>query len=102
MEGEDSVMNYIKSSGQDFIVLPNPFANLARFISGINNVRKDLKLPSTIKRNLESFQFRIDEKIHIMLYTRKFIKKNEILAYDYNNGQRKNKEDDMYQTIEFD
>ena len=101
MEKADSIMNYIRYDGIDYVIQPEPFANLARFISGINNLFEDLKLPNRIKKNLESLQFRLDDHIHIILYTSRVIEKNEILAYDYNNGQRKNHEEDMYPTDTF-
>ena len=96
MEKADSIMNYIRYDWIDYVIQPEPFANLARFISGINNLFEDLKLPNRIKKNLESLRFRLDDHIHIILYTWRVIEKNDILAYDYNNGQRKNNEEDMY------
>jgi hypothetical protein len=48
MENSDSIMNYIRYDGIDYVIQPEPFGNLARFISGINNKYYELKLPNRI------------------------------------------------------
>ena len=93
MENEDSIMEYVTFENLELVIVPNTFGNLARFISGINNSSKK----KSSKKNLESYKFRIDNQIHIILYARRGIEKGETLYYDYNNGGL-----DEYQTSHFD
>ena len=90
----DSIMELLKtpSSATSLVIVPDKRGNLARFISGINNVDKD----SIKKKNVMSGKFNIDGSAHILLYASRNIKKNEILYYDYNEGGY-----DLYPTSQF-
>ena len=77
-------------------IVPNKITNIARFISGINNT-----WDQTIKKkckNVMSFKCEIEGFPHILLYAQRDIKKNEILYYDYNEGD---KNEQLYNTDYF-
>jgi hypothetical protein len=76
----DDLMGYAAFDDKDYVIYPGKQGNIARFMSGINNVTgKD-------KQNVQSIKFKIGEKIHIALYTIKQVKEGELLYYDYNQG----------------
>ncbi len=79
-----------KISDVSLVIYPQKFGNLARFLSGINNEKK------TNKQNVYSLRVNIDGSVHILLITKKKIKKGDILYYDYNAGGYNN-----YDTGEF-
>lgn len=64
------------------MIYPATRANIARFISGINNTDKN----SLKKINVLSIRYDIDGKVHVLLYAAKTIRKGEVLYYDYNAG----------------
>lgn len=66
-------------SKTSLVICPTYNANLARFISGINNKKKG-------KANLASIRFDIEGKVRIFLYAKTNIEPNQILCYDYNAG----------------
>ena len=83
MQNEDSLFEYATIRDGVLVIVPNPFCNLGRFISGINNFKKNSK------KNVESMKFRNEDNIHVVLYSKRKIEKGEILYYDYNNDGRK-------------
>ena len=80
----DSIMELIRTPSSDtsLVICPEKYGNLARFISGVNNFKEELKK----KQNVNSLRLSIDGKVHILLIARRNIKKGEILYYDYNAG----------------
>ena len=83
-DSNDSIMELLKtsSSSTSLVIYPATRANIARFISGINNYDKlGLK-----KQNVLSIRYDIDGQVHVLLYASKTIKKGEVLYYDYNAG----------------
>jgi hypothetical protein len=67
----DSIMNYTG----DLVINPRKFANLAKYVSGINNLIEE--------ENVKTIKFSHSGTVHILLYASRPIKKNEILKYDY-------------------
>ncbi len=76
----DALMEYLSSDGSNFVIFPDKFGNLARFISGVNNKK------GKQTQNIKSIKTKIDGGIHILLYTSRNIHPGEILYYDYNEG----------------
>ena len=70
------------SSQTSLVIYPANRANIARFISGINNFDKN----AMKKQNVLSIRYDIDGKVHVLLYASKIIRKGEVLYYDYNAG----------------
>jgi hypothetical protein len=70
------------SCSNSLVICPEKKSNIARFISGINNHnKKGIK-----KQNVKSIRYNIDGQVHVILYSSKRIKKNDVLYYDYNAG----------------
>jgi hypothetical protein len=80
----DSIMELIhaSSSSQSLAIVPKVRANIARFISGINND----KSPKESKQNVRSIRYNINGHIRVILYANKHIKQGAVLYYDYNQG----------------
>ena len=80
----DSIMELIRTPSSDtsLVICPEKYGNLARFISGVNNFKEELKK----KQNVNSLRMSIDGTVHILLIAKRNIKKGEILYYDYNAG----------------
>jgi hypothetical protein len=77
----DSIMHYTGN----YVIMPNKCGNLGKYISGVNELKKGRQ-----KANLKSIRYVIDGQIHVLLYTLRIIKKEEILQYKYNdNGKMK-------------
>jgi hypothetical protein len=70
------------SSSTSLVICPDKVGNIARFISGVNNHNEKLKK----KQNLHSIRLDIDGQVHVLLYSGRIIRKNELLYYDYNAG----------------
>lgn len=83
-ESNDSIMELIKapSSVDSLVIRPQKYANIARFISGVNNHKQE----SMKKVNVYSAKVNIDGKVRILLYASRNIRKGETLYYDYNRG----------------
>jgi len=83
-DSNDSIMELLKtpSSATSLVIVPDKRGNIARLISGVNNHDNN----SLKKKNVMSAKFDIDGSAHILLYSSKTIKKNDILYYDYNEG----------------
>ena len=81
----DSIFNLIETFSPyvNCCINPERYGNVAEYIAGINSENKKL-----IKENVRALKANIDGKLHILLYTLKKIKKNEVLYYDYNGGNR--------------
>ena len=69
---------------KELIICPDKITNIARYISGINN------LNGQRDQNVYSIRCQIDGYPHILLYALKDIKPNETLYYDYNQGDKSN------------
>ena len=80
----DSIMELIRnpSSSNSLVICPEKKGNIARFISGINNLDAKAKK----KLNLNSARYDIDGTVHVILYASRKIKPEEVLYYDYNAG----------------
>jgi hypothetical protein len=89
----DSLMILQKkmNKSRELVIHPDKIANIAKFISGINN--------NTMKKhqNVKSFLCSIDQFPHIILHASKNIKKGDPLYYDYNEGNKSN----PYNTSDF-
>jgi hypothetical protein len=70
------------SSSNSLVICPEKKGNIARFISGINNLDPNAKK----KLNVNSARYDIDGTVHVLLYSSRNIKPGEILHYDYNAG----------------
>jgi hypothetical protein len=68
------------------LIYPSFAGNVARFLSGINNIKKKLG-------NVSSLKFKSNNGVHILLYTNDKINCGETLTYNYNAGQTKYKID---------
>ena len=81
-DNNDSIMDLITcpNSILSMVICPKKYGNLARFISGINNKKNKQK------QNVYSIRVDIHGSVHVLLLTRRKIKKGEILYYDYNGG----------------
>ena len=77
----DSIMCLLRTpkSSTSLVICPTFNANLARFISGINNSKKS-------KPNVGTVRFDVEGKVRIFLYALQKIAANSILCYDYNSG----------------
>jgi hypothetical protein len=75
----DSLMEYITTTNLSLVIYPDKRGNLAKFISGVNDRKKH-------KANLNSMKCKIDNNVHIILYSKQKIEKDQILYYDYNAG----------------
>ena len=82
--GDDSLMDYVSIEDRDYVIWPVPMCNLGRFINGINNSKK-----SNNKENLKSMTFKLNGRVHIVLYAKRKIEKGEELMYNYNSGRLK-------------
>ena len=80
MKEEDSLMDYASIGNKDYVISPNKYCNLARFISGINNTKR------RGSKNVETIKFQLNGLIHVILYAKRPIFADEILQYDYNGG----------------
>ena len=80
--GDDSLMDYVSIEDRGYVIWPVPMCNLDRFINGINNSKK-----SNNKENLKSMTFKLNGRVHIILYAKRKIEKGEELMYNYNSGR---------------
>ena len=93
MEKNDSSMELISSPVSDtsLVIVPVIHANLGRFLSGINNKKKNTK------QNVYSIRVNIENSIHVLLLAKKNIEKGKTLYFDYNAGGA-----DAYNTENFE
>jgi uncharacterized protein YdbL (DUF1318 family) len=71
-----------KYKKKNLLVIPETRANIGKYISGINNAKKnDYK-----KINVKSHSCIIDDEAIIFLYTCKDVKAGQELFLDYNQG----------------
>ncbi|KAJ7563466.1 hypothetical protein O6H91_03G111400 [Diphasiastrum complanatum] len=78
----DSIMGllFTKDRAKELVICPDKRANIARFVSGINNHTQEGKK----KQNLRCVRFDIDGEAHALLVAIRDIPKGERLYYDYN------------------
>ena len=69
------------TSDTSLVIIPVNYGNLGRFLSGVNNTKKNLK-----EKNVYSIRVNIEGSIHVLLLASRKINKGEILYYDYNAG----------------
>ena len=88
----DSLMGLANNENDEYNldIIPNEVSNIARFISGINNISMKHM------QNVRSIQCTIDGSPHIILYSDKRIKKGYTLYYNYNEGNKYNPYDTSY------
>lgn len=65
------------------VIIPDNYGNLAKYISGINNKKKNSKLK---QQNVISRRYEINGEVRVILMTTRLINGGEILYYDYNEG----------------
>lgn len=70
-------------SQKSLVVVPYEHANCARFFNGINNGEKDSKRK---KQNVRTMRCQVDGKATVLLFTKRSVKKGEVLMYDYNEA----------------
>ena len=82
MQKNDSTMDLIHSpiSDTSLVIIPEKYGNLGRFLSGINNSKKNNN------QNVYSLRVDINGLVHVLLLAKRKIKKGEILYYNYNAG----------------
>ena len=78
---------------QSLVIVPYQFANAARFFNGINNSKKGSK--KTVQ-NIKSMRCQVDGKATVLIFTKRAVKKGEVLVYDYNEAGK-----NMYPTSHF-
>ena len=80
----DSLMILLQTDDPEtsLIIDPTKAGNIARFISGINN----LSYESKKKVNVRTRRIVVDGEIHVILFSSRKIAKGEQLHYDYNAG----------------
>ena len=76
----DSVMSLVGN----LVIVPDKSCNLARFISGISDSKKNTK-----DENIYSMKFNINGEPHVCLISKRNIESDETLYYDYNSGDIK-------------
>ena len=84
MKSNDSIIELKQSSSSDIslVIIQEQFGNLGRFLSGINDTKNN-----TRKQNVYSLRVKIEGSIHVLLLAKRYIKKGELLYYDYNAGE---------------
>jgi integrase len=88
----DSVMEYVDYLGCSYVIVPDSVGNIARFISGVNNSRKE----DASRVNVLSMKCNIDDNIHILLFACKTIEAGDVLYYDYNGGDLQEYQTDRF------
>jgi hypothetical protein len=76
----DSVMSLVGK----LVIVPDKSCNLARFVSGISDSKKNTK-----DENIYSMKFNINDEPHVCLISKRNIESDETLYYDYNSGDIK-------------
>lgn len=85
----------VRDPATSLVIIPEKFGNVARYLSGINNSKKESKKKQVDARgicdiqNVQSLRYVIDGAIHVFLVALRDIKEGELLMYDY-NGLEKN------------
>ena len=81
----DSIMELLSTENPktSLVVVPYTHANIARFFNGINNSEKNSKKK---RQNLRSMRCQVDGKATVLLFTKRNVKKGEILLFDYNEA----------------
>ena len=65
------------------VIIPEKNGNLAKYLSGINNGKKNSK---KLQQNVKSRRYNVEGECRVILYACRDIKSGEILYYDYNEG----------------
>lgn len=79
-----------RDSETSLVIIPEKFGNVARYLSGINNSKKESKKKQVKvmlmreEQNVQSLRYVIDGAIHVLLVAMKDIKEGELLMFDYN------------------
>eukprot|EP00804_Cyclotella_cryptica_P031219 CCRYP_020311-RB/>CCRYP_020311-RB protein AED:0.03 eAED:0.03 QI:3867/1/1/1/1/0.8/5/277/202 len=82
----DSLMILLHSGDPktSLIIDPTNAGNIARFLSGVNN----MSLVSKRKANVRTRRFCLDGRLRVALFTSRRIEPGEKLNYDYNAGRK--------------
>jgi integrase len=81
-EGDSNfVIVKYKDADDEFVIDPSISCNLARFLNGINNTKRNSR-----KENVYSIRFQNNGFVRILLVTKRTVEKGEELQYDYNAG----------------
>ena len=91
----DSIMELVctESPLTSLVVIPFEHANVARFFNGINNSVREAK---TLQQNVRSMRCQVDGKATVLLFTKRAVKKGEMLLFDYNEAGK-----NLYPTSHF-
>ena len=68
---------------KSLVIVPITHANAARFFNGINNSVKDSKKKL---QNLRSMRCQVDGLATVLLFTKRAVKRGEVLIFDYNES----------------
>ena len=72
----------ICANGSSLVISPHRYANIARFVSGVNNHYSEKVIRSIV--NVECMRFNVDNEARVFLFTKRDISSGERLVYDYN------------------
>lgn len=83
----DSIMTLLETNNatSTLVIIPEKQGNIAKYLSGINNQRKESKMR---QQNVISQRFNIRGQARVLLITARKIEAGETLYYDYNEGGR--------------
>ena len=95
LDVNDSIMELLCTGNPNssLVVVPYEHANVARFFNGINNSVKDSK---RTQQNVRTMRCQVNGQATVLLFTKRLVKKGEILMFDYNEAGK-----DLYPTDHF-
>ena len=95
LDVNDSIMELLCTGNpsSSLVVVPYEHANVARFFNGINNSVKNSK---RTRQNVRTIRCQVNGQATVLLFTKRLVKKGEILMYDYNEAGK-----DLYPTGHF-
>ncbi|CAD8194750.1 unnamed protein product [Paramecium pentaurelia] len=81
----DSMMSLLETNfaATSLVIIPQKYGNLAKYLSGINNTKKNSKKQ---QQNVKSQRFNVEGESRVILYACREIRTGEVLYYDYNEG----------------
>ncbi|CAD8208577.1 unnamed protein product [Paramecium octaurelia] len=81
----DSMMSLLETNfaATSLVIIPQKYGNLAKYLSGINNTKKNSKKQ---QQNVKSQRFNVEGESRVILYACRDIRTGEVLYYDYNEG----------------
>lgn len=83
-KSNDSIFSLIRTprSKTSLDICPNRFANISKFLCGINNSQRFGRL----QENVQTMKFVYHGKARVLFYAKKNIQAGDILFIDYNGG----------------